>query len=65
MRTVSEKIDEVNAHLEEIFAEKDIAVITHSYINPKRHLNKSRLHLNDPGISVLVRNFGAFLTNLA
>ena len=48
-----------------ICAEKDIAIITHSNINPKRHLNKSRLHLNDAGISVLVRNFGAFLTNLA
>ena len=56
--------DEVNAHLEEICAEKDIEKITHSNINPKRHLNKSRLYLNDAGISVLVRNFKAFLTNL-
>ena len=30
---------------------------------PKRHLNKSRLGLNDAVISVLVRNFKAFLTN--
>ena len=58
-----EKVGKVNAHLEEICAEKDIAIITHSNINPKRHLNKSRLHLNDAGISVLVRNFKAFLTN--
>ena len=41
-----EKVGKVNAHLEEICAEKDIAIITHSNINPKRHLNKSRLHLN-------------------
>ena len=47
-----------------ICAEKDIAIITHSNINPKRHLNKSRLHLNDAGISVFVRDFKAFLTNL-
>ena len=59
-----EKVEEVNAHLDEIFAEKDIAIITHSNINSKRHLNKSGLHLNDVGISVLVRNFKAFLTNL-
>ena len=59
-----EKIDEVNAHLEEIWAEKDKSIITHSNINPKRHLNKSRLHLNDASISVLKRNFEAFLTNL-
>ena len=51
-----EKVHEVNAPLEEICAEKDIAIITHSNINPKRHLNKSRLHLNDAGVSVLVRN---------
>ena len=43
-----EKVDEVNAYLEEICDEKDIAIITHS--KSKRHLNKSRLHLN--GISV-------------
>ena len=59
-----ERVDEVNAYLEEICAEKDMAIITHSNINPKRHLNKSRIHLNDAGISVLVRNFKAFLTNL-
>ena len=56
-----EKIGKVNARLEEICAEKDIVIITHSNINPKRHLNKIRLHLNDVGISVLVRNFEAFL----
>ena len=59
-----EKVDEANAHLEEICAKKDTAIITHSNINPKRQLNKSRLHLNDAGISVLVRNFKAFFTSL-
>ena len=59
-----EKVGKVNAHLEEICAEKDIAIITQSNINPKRHLNKSRLHLNDAAISLLVRNFKAFLSNL-
>ena len=64
VRTVSEKKGEVNAHLEEICAEKDIVIITHCNMNPKRHLNKSRLHLNDAGISVLVTNFKTFLRNL-
>ena len=59
-----EKVGKVNAHLEEICAEKDIAIITHSNINLKRHLNRSRLHLNDAGISVLVTNFKAILSNL-
>ena len=59
-----EKVGKVNAHLEEICAEKDIAIITHSNINPKRHLNKNKLHLNDAGIFVLIRNFKDFPTNL-
>ena len=59
-----EKVVEVNAHLEEICAGKDRAIITHSNMNPKRHLNKSRSHLNDAIFSVLVRNFKNFLTNL-
>ena len=62
--SLREKVNEANAHLEEICAEKDIAIITQSNIHPKRLLNKSRLHLNDAGISALVRNFKAFLTNL-
>ena len=39
-------------------------IITHSNIKLKRHLNKSRLPLNDAGISVPVRDFQDFLTNL-
>ena len=59
------KVDELNAHVEEICAVKDAAIIIHNNINPKRHLNKhkSRLHLNDAGISVLFTNFKAFLAN--
>ena len=59
-----EKVHEVNARLEEICAEKVIAIITHRNINSRGHLNKSRLHLNDAGVSVLVRNFKAFLKKL-
>ena len=59
-----EKVGNVNANLGEICTEKDIAIITYSNINLKRHLSKKRLHLNDAGISVLVRSFKAFLSNL-
>ena len=38
-----EKASKVNTHLEEICAEKDIALITHNNINPKRHLNKIKV----------------------
>ena len=37
--------------------------ICHSNINVKQHLNRSNLHLNDHGISALVRNFKNFLSN--
>ena len=40
-----------------------ISLIQNSNINPKRCLNRSRLHLNDIGVSVLVRNFRNFLTD--
>ena len=59
-----EKVDEGKAHLENICPVKDIAIITQSNINRKRHLNKSRLHLIEADIFVLVRNFKAFFTNL-
>ena len=58
------KVGKVNTHLEEICAKKDITIITNSNMNKKEHLNKSRLHLNNAGISVLVRSFKAFLTDL-
>ena len=38
-------------------------LIQNSNINPKRHLNRSRPHLNDTGVSVLIRNFRNFLTD--
>ena len=43
---------------------KRYSYITQSNINRKRHLNKSRLHLIEADIFVLVRNFKAFFTNL-
>ena len=59
-----EKVDEVNANLEEICVKEGIPIITYSNINPKRHLNESRLHINyTGGISVLARNFKDLLTN--
>ena len=47
-----EKAEAVNMHF-----------ICHSNINVKQHLNRSNLHLNDHGISALVRNFKNFLKN--
>ena len=55
------KADEVNKILEEICDTKSIPLIRNNNINSNRNLNWSRQHLNDTGVSVLVRNFKTFL----
>ena len=55
------KADEVNKILEEIFDKKSIPLIRNNNINSNRNLNWSRQHLNDTGVSVLVRDFKTFL----
>ena len=51
-----EKAAEVNNCLISKCQEKDISLISHDNIIPKRHLNKSKLHLNNYGNGVFVRN---------
>ena len=53
----------MNKILEEICGKKGIPLIRNNNINSKRHLNKSKLQLNDTEVSALVRNFKTFLTN--
>ena len=55
------KADEVNKILEEICDTKSIPLIRNNNINSNRNLNWSRQHLNDTGVSILVRNFKTFL----
>ena len=57
------KVDEVNIILEELCKANNVGIISHRNINPKRHLNRSRLHLNDAGVSLFARNFRDFLNN--
>ena len=57
------KADEVNKILEEMCGKKGIPLIRNNNINSKRHLNRSRVHLNDTGVSVLVSKFKTFMTN--
>ena len=49
--------------LEELCNANNVSMISHRNINPKRHLNRSRLHYNDAGVSLIVRNFRDFLNN--
>ena len=43
---------------------ENIPVINHSNINPKRHLNGSKLHCNNYGNSIFIKNIRHFLSNL-
>ena len=58
-----EKAEAVNKLLKDTCTEENMHFICHSNINVIRHSNRSNLHLNDHGISVLVRNFKNFLNN--
>ena len=51
-----EKAEAVNKVLVNICEQKEIPLVDHGNINTKRHLNKSRLHLNAHGKSVFVKN---------
>ena len=51
-----EKAEAVNKLLVDICEQKEIPLIDHGNISTKRHLNKSRLHLNAHGKSVFVKN---------
>ena len=50
-----EKAAEVNKCLVSKCQEKDISVVSHDNIIPKRHLNKSKLHFNNYGDGVFVK----------
>ena len=54
------KPDGVNAKLEKLCKVNNIEIISHRNVNPKRNLNTGRLHFNNSGVSVLVRNFRDF-----
>ena len=52
----TEKTEAVNKLVANICKQKEIPLIDHGNISTKRHLNKSRLHLNAYGKSVFVKN---------
>ena len=58
-----EKEEAVNKLLVNICQQKEISVIDHDDINTKRHLNKSRLHLNAHTKSVFAKNLRRFFKN--
>ena len=60
-----EKAAEVNKCLVSKCREKDIPLISHENIIPKRRLNKSKLHFNNYGNGVFVRNLKEFLNKVS
>ena len=51
-----EKGERLSTLLNKVCNEKQITIINHSNINPKRHLNRRKLHCNNYGRSDFVRN---------
>ena len=59
-----EKVEILSKVLNEAFSKENIPVINHNNIDPKRHLNRSKLHFNNFGNSIFVKNIRNFLSNL-
>ena len=58
------KVMEVNSYLKDLCESNDIPFISNTTINPKKHLNNSRLHLNPKGSNKLRDNFVRYLKGL-
>lgn len=58
-----DKVAEVNSTLKVMCQERNIGYIDNSNILPKLHLNRSKLHLNRKGSSMLARNFKEVYSN--
>ena len=58
------KAAQVNKNLEKLCAEQSIYFINHARIILPQHLNKSKLHLNRKGISILTSNFVKALSHV-
>ena len=53
---LNEKANEVNQHLHRMCNARNIGFINHDNIDPQRHLNGSKLHLNRFGDAVMAKN---------
>ena len=55
------KVMEVNSYLKDLCKSNDVPFISNTTINPKKHLNDSRLHLNSKDSNKLRDNFVRYL----
>ena len=59
------KANEVNHRLVLMCKERNISFLSHDEsIDPSKHLNESKLHLNSSGIRIFAENFSRFLVKL-
>ena len=61
---LKEKAEEVNSYLKELCMKKNVFLIDHFKSITQRHLNKSRLHLNSKGSTVIGETFVNHLSNI-
>ena len=62
---LNNKANEVNRHLVLMCKERNISFLSHDEsIDPSKHLNESKLHLNKSGIKIFAENFSRFLVKL-
>ena len=53
LENLNNKVNEVNHHLVLMFKERNISFLSHDEsIDPSKHLNESKLHLNSNGIKI-------------
>ena len=52
-----DRVSEINNILDLMCKKRNIGFIWHDNLDPRRHLNKSKLHLNKEGTSILTENF--------
>ena len=62
---LNNKATEVNCRLVLMCKERNISVLSHDEsIDPSKHLNESKLHLNSNGIKIFAETFSRFLVKL-
>ena len=62
---LNNKANEVNRGLVLMCKERNISFLSHDEsIDPSKHLNESKLHLNSNGIKIFAENFSRFLVKL-
>ena len=62
---LNNKANEVNRRLVLMCKERNISFLSHDEsIDPSKHLNERKLHLNSNGIKIFAENFSRFLVKL-